>query len=149
MASTPRRKGESAPRTTERSPRRVKKTDAAPSTRDTASEVEATPPGQEFAATAPAPDIGESSTPTPDARDRTPETVASPSPRDVAEESAAIYPDTFDTPPTPEEIAVEAYNIYCQRGCANGKDVEDWLEAERRLSAQRRSGPRRAVDVEG
>jgi len=59
--------------------------------------------------------------------------------RDVAQEAAAIYPDTFDTPPTPDEIAAEAYNIYCERGCEQGRDMEDWLEAERRLSARRQS----------
>lgn len=59
--------------------------------------------------------------------------------RDVAAESAAIYPDTFDTPPSPEEIATEAYNIYCERGYEHGHDVEDWLEAERRLSERRKN----------
>lgn len=57
--------------------------------------------------------------------------------RDIAEESAAIYPDTFDTPPSPEEIAAEAYCIYCERGHEAGRDLEHWLEAERRLSERR------------
>jgi hypothetical protein len=61
---------------------------------------------------------------------------AAPTARDVAKESAAIYPDTFATPPTPEEIATEAYLIYCARGCGEGADIDDWLEAERRLSAR-------------
>jgi hypothetical protein len=65
------------------------------------------------------------------------QTDAAPTPRDVAEESAAIYPDTFNTPPTPEQIAAEAYNIYCARGCGDGAAVDDWLEAERRLSGRR------------
>ena len=64
-------------------------------------------------------------------------TDAAPTPRDVAEESAAIYPDTFATPPTPEQIAAEAYRIYCERGGGDGQDMDDWLEAERRLSARR------------
>jgi hypothetical protein len=59
--------------------------------------------------------------------------------RDTAQESAAIYPDTFESPPSAEEIAVEAYSIYCQRGQGEGRDLEDWLEAERRLSARRMS----------
>lgn len=62
---------------------------------------------------------------------------AAPTAREVAEESAAIYPDTFATPPTPEEIAAEAYLIYCARGCGDGAHIDDWLEAERRLSARR------------
>jgi hypothetical protein len=49
-------------------------------------------------------------------------------------EAAAIYPDTFDTPPTPEEIAAEAYAIYQARGGEHGRHEEDWLEAERRLT---------------
>jgi hypothetical protein len=59
----------------------------------------------------------------------------------IAEESAAIYPDTIEGPPTPEEIAIEAYRIYMARGAAHGSDLEDWLEAERRLSAIRRTTP--------
>ncbi len=88
MASTSQRKADPASGTTEGASRRVKKTDAAPSSRE------------------------------------------------IAQESAAIYPDTFATPPTPEEIAVEAYRIYCERGCIGGRELEDWLEAERRLSAR-------------
>ena len=68
---------------------------------------------------------------------RVKKTDAAPTSRDIAAESAQIYPDTFDTPPTPEEIAVEAYYIYCERGCIGGRDMDDWLEAERRLSARR------------
>ncbi len=64
-----------------------------------------------------------------------------PSNREIAQEAAAIYPDTFDTPPSPDEIAAEAYSIYCERGCAEGRDMDDWLEAERRLSERRKSGP--------
>jgi hypothetical protein len=59
--------------------------------------------------------------------------------RDVAQESAAIYPDTFDTPPSPDEIAAEAYCIYCERGHEDGRDMDHWLEAERRLSVRRMS----------
>jgi hypothetical protein len=59
--------------------------------------------------------------------------------RDVAQESAAIYPDTFDTPPSADEIAAEAYRIYCERGHEDGRDMEHWLEAERRLSGRQMS----------
>ena len=61
---------------------------------------------------------------------------AAPTARDVAAESAAIYPDTFAAPPTPEQIAAEAYRIYCARGCGEGADLDDWFEAERRLSGR-------------
>jgi hypothetical protein len=35
-----------------------------------------------------------------------------------------------------DEIARRAYEIYVQRGGDNGKDVEDWLRAERELSGK-------------
>jgi hypothetical protein len=59
----------------------------------------------------------------------------------IAEESAAIYPDTNEGRPTPDEIAAEAYRIYMGRGGSDGQDMDDWLEAERRLSAERRTTP--------
>jgi hypothetical protein len=62
-----------------------------------------------------------------------------PAPAEVAAEAAAIYPDTFDTPPSPAEIAAEAYAIYLARGGEDGRDRDDWLEAERRLNALRTS----------
>jgi len=76
-------------------------------------------------------------TPTPKAQ---PQSYAHPHPDNaaIAEESAAIYPDSNEGRPTPEEIAAEAYRIYMGRGAGDGQDLEDWLEAERRLSAERR-----------
>lgn len=35
-----------------------------------------------------------------------------------------------------EQVAVRAYEIYCIRGCLDGFDVEDWLEAERQPQAE-------------
>jgi hypothetical protein len=32
-----------------------------------------------------------------------------------------------------EAIAQRAYDLYIQRGCQNGNDVEDWLKAEKEL----------------
>jgi hypothetical protein len=61
-----------------------------------------------------------------------------PSSDAIAAEAAAIYPDTFDTAPTPEEIAAEAYAIYQARGGDHGRDQDDWLEAERRLQERRK-----------
>jgi DUF2934 family protein len=34
-----------------------------------------------------------------------------------------------------ERIAALAYEIYLEQDCPDGKDVEHWLEAERRLAA--------------
>lgn len=39
----------------------------------------------------------------------------------------------MDTQPTPEQIAERAYQRYVERGGEPGREVEDWLEAEREL----------------
>jgi len=41
--------------------------------------------------------------------------------------------------PTYDEIAEVAYQRYLQRGGADGRDFDDWLEAERELKARRRA----------
>ena len=40
-----------------------------------------------------------------------------------------------------EEIARRAHELYVQRGGEHGKDVEDWLRAERELSDEPVPGP--------
>jgi Protein of unknown function (DUF2934) len=35
--------------------------------------------------------------------------------------------------PSREEIAHRAYELYTERGCEPGKDVEDWIRAEQDL----------------
>lgn len=37
-----------------------------------------------------------------------------------------------------EKIARLAYDKWCQRGCPHGSDMQDWLDAEKELSAQSR-----------
>ena len=39
--------------------------------------------------------------------------------------------------PTYNEIAEAAYQRYLQRGSTDGRDFDDWLEAERELKARR------------
>jgi hypothetical protein len=39
-----------------------------------------------------------------------------------------------DTSPTTEEIAARAYEIYLEGGCADGHDLENWLQAEAELT---------------
>jgi hypothetical protein len=36
--------------------------------------------------------------------------------------------------PSEEEIALRAYEIYLDRGQADGRDLDDWLEAKRELT---------------
>jgi hypothetical protein len=37
--------------------------------------------------------------------------------------------------PVPEEIRERAHQIYLSRGRVNGRELEDWLQAERELKA--------------
>jgi hypothetical protein len=41
------------------------------------------------------------------------------------------------------DVARRAYELYCDRRCEDGHDVDDWLTAERELSASLET-PRRA-----
>lgn len=45
------------------------------------------------------------------------------------------------THPQHGEIAVRAYEFFLQRGCTHGRDLDDWLQAERELLA---TSPKRA-----
>lgn len=35
--------------------------------------------------------------------------------------------------PDPDAIARRAYEIFCERGCESGRDMDDWLRAEQEL----------------
>ena len=43
--------------------------------------------------------------------------------------------------PLGEEIARRAHELYLQRGGEHGKDVEDWVRAEKELSDEPVAGP--------
>jgi hypothetical protein len=47
--------------------------------------------------------------------------------------SSASEQQAAEGHPTREEIELRAYLIYIERGGAHGRDVEDWLQAEREL----------------
>jgi hypothetical protein len=40
---------------------------------------------------------------------------------------------TRSASPTRDEIARRAFELYCERGCQDGYDVQDWVQAEREL----------------
>ena len=49
-------------------------------------------------------------------------------------------PASEQQPPIPDgtligegDIARRAFELYCDRGCQDGRDVDDWLAAEREL----------------
>jgi hypothetical protein len=44
-------------------------------------------------------------------------------------------PEQSKNVPTKEEIARRAYELYLQRGGADGSDVADWITAEAELKA--------------
>ena len=39
-----------------------------------------------------------------------------------------------ETKPSETQIEQRAYELFLERGCEHGRDVEDWLEAERELA---------------
>jgi len=43
--------------------------------------------------------------------------------------------------PSGEEIGRRAYELYLQRGGEQGKDVEDWIRAEKELNDESVAGP--------
>ena len=43
-----------------------------------------------------------------------------------------------------EDIAHRAYELYTQRGCEPGKDVEDWIRAEQELGTEANIPPAKA-----
>jgi hypothetical protein len=71
----------------------------------------------------------------------TPQRAAPPSPERI-ESPPSIEPQEVlpHDHPSFEEIAAEAYAIYMANGANHGNDVNDWLEAERRLRERPRAG---------
>jgi hypothetical protein len=49
--------------------------------------------------------------------------------------------------PTHDEIEYSAYQIYLERGGRHGRDVEDWLQAERKLLKKYKRGRARAISA--
>jgi len=62
------------------------------------------------------------------ARTHQPETTASASDRSAKKNPDAAILDSRD-------VARRAYDLYLARGREDGRDVEDWLQAERELLA--------------
>ena len=48
--------------------------------------------------------------------------------------SSSRIQDRRSTGPTEEEIRLRAYEIYVERGRADGQDREDWFQAEKELA---------------
>ena len=71
-------------------------------------------------------------------RRRAPEKSAKASapPADVANDRGATFVAVTIEAPTFEQIAEAAYLRYLNRGGGDGRDFDDWLEAERELTAR-------------
>ena len=61
--------------------------------------------------------------------------------RSEHDNSASTQDSVGPEPLAPERIALRAYEIFLSRGGGEGRDVEDWLQAEAELRAK---APRRA-----
>ena len=53
----------------------------------------------------------------------------------ITPQTAVAGTGTADVETLRQEIALRAYYRYCERGCAAGCDVEDWLAAEQEVLA--------------
>jgi Protein of unknown function (DUF2934) len=51
------------------------------------------------------------------------------------------------TPLTEDHIARRAFEIYLDRGSKNGRDIDDWLAAEKELSEEDSSSPQKTRTV--
>jgi hypothetical protein len=56
-----------------------------------------------------------------------------PKSRPKLQQPARELPAAAPVEVTDEEIAVRAFELYCARGGEDGRDLEDWLQAEREL----------------
>jgi hypothetical protein len=44
-----------------------------------------------------------------------------------------------------KDVAHRAYELYTQRGCEPGKDIEDWVRAEKELASEVVVGPAKTI----
>jgi hypothetical protein len=51
--------------------------------------------------------------------------------------------------PTHEQISARAYQIFVERGCPEGCELEHWLEAEAQLSAETQRQPNSVASMAG
>lgn len=42
--------------------------------------------------------------------------------------------------PSPEQIRQRAYELHLESGCSHGRDLDDWLRAERELKGKQQAG---------
>ena len=75
-----------------------------------------------------------------------PQPDASTGPRLVKQTASKAKPKTPIQPDiTHEQIAMRAYELFLQEGCAHGQHLDHWLRAERELSALTEQPPKRVA----
>ena len=62
--------------------------------------------------------------------------AADPGKASTSESNSDVRAEQVTRTPTTEEIQLRAYEIYVERGGIHGLDTDDWLQAERELSAR-------------
>jgi len=60
-----------------------------------------------------------------------------PTPPELATPSDVATPGTR---PDPDRVAARAYELYLERGAADGRAMDDWLAAEQELARRRERG---------
>lgn len=58
-------------------------------------------------------------------------------------------PNNKSMVPSEDQIRERAYEIYLARGCEDGHDLEDWVEAERQFSSEGQRASRTGAAVAG
>ncbi len=75
-----------------------------------------------------------------------PQPDAPAGPRLVKQTASKAKPKTPIQPDiTHEQIAMRAYELFLQEGCAHGQHLDHWLRAERELSALTEQPPKRVA----
>ena len=62
--------------------------------------------------------------------------AADPGKESTSESNSDVQGKQVTRTPTAEEIQLRAYEMYVERGGSHGLDTDDWLQAERELSAR-------------
>ncbi|HEY3381773.1 MAG TPA: DUF2934 domain-containing protein [Vicinamibacterales bacterium] len=84
-----------------------------------------------------APERRRSTKPTAKAASQAPDMARSQEPSGQPIESPARSLEGVGHTPAPEEVRRRAYDIYVRRGQGDGRDLDDWYEAERQLMERR------------
>lgn len=63
----------------------------------------------------------------------------------MAKQQKAAGGSSTTREPMEDEIRTLAYQLYCEGGYQNGRDLEHWLEAEQRVMVRRKAHLRKVL----